>query len=68
MKSISLFVLLVYWSVIILAPVLSKELKFAEKEFSSEDSQQTRDDNSSSSRNLPLGTFDSINFTCLSDI
>ena len=32
MKSISLFVLLVYWSVIILAPVLSKEIKFTEKE------------------------------------
>ena len=32
MKSISLFVLLIYWSVIILAPVLSKELKFIEKE------------------------------------
>jgi len=32
LKSISLFVLLVYWSVIILAPVLSKELKFAEKQ------------------------------------
>ena len=32
MKSISLFALLVYWSVIILAPVLSKEPKFTEKE------------------------------------
>ena len=27
MKSISIFVLLIYWSVIILAPVLSNELK-----------------------------------------
>ena len=32
MKSISLFALLIYWSVIILAPVLSKERKFTEKE------------------------------------
>jgi len=32
LKSITLFVLLVYWSVIILAPVLSKELKLTEKE------------------------------------
>ena len=32
MRSISLFVLLVYWSIIILAPVLSKEIKFIEKE------------------------------------
>ena len=32
MKSISLFVLLIYWSVIILAPVLTKEFKFTEKE------------------------------------
>ena len=32
MKSISLFVLLIYWSVIILAPVVSKEIKFVEKE------------------------------------
>ena len=32
MKSISLFVLLVYWSVIILAPVLSTEISFIEKE------------------------------------
>jgi len=32
LKFISLFVLLVYWSVIILAPVLSKEIKFIEKE------------------------------------
>jgi len=32
LKSISLFVLLVYWSVIILAPVVSKEIKFVEKE------------------------------------
>ena len=32
MKSITLFVLLVYWSVIILAPVLAKELKLTEKE------------------------------------
>ena len=39
-----------------------------EKEFSSEESQQTSEDNSSSSKNLPLGTFDSIHFTCLSVI
>jgi len=32
LKSISIFVLLIYWSVIILAPVLSKELTFIEKE------------------------------------
>jgi len=32
MKSISLFVLLVYWSIIILAPVLSKETRFIKKE------------------------------------
>ena len=32
MRSISIFVLLVYWSVIILAPVVSKEIKFVEKE------------------------------------
>ena len=32
MKSISIFVLLIYWSVIILAPVLSKELKSTKKE------------------------------------
>ena len=32
MKSISLFVLLIYWSVIILAPVISNEVNFKEKE------------------------------------
>jgi hypothetical protein len=32
MKSISIFVLLIYWSIIILAPVLSKELKSIKKE------------------------------------
>ena len=32
MRSVSLFALLVYWSIIILAPVLSKEIKFVEKE------------------------------------
>ena len=32
MRSISLFVLLVYWSIIILAPVLSTEIEFIEKE------------------------------------
>ena len=32
MKSISLLVLLIYWSVIILAPVVSKEINFVEKE------------------------------------
>jgi len=31
MKSVSIFVLLIYWSIIILAPVLSKELKSIEK-------------------------------------
>jgi len=32
LKSITLFVLLAYWSVMILAPVLSKEHKLSEKE------------------------------------
>jgi len=32
LRSISLFVLLIYWSVIILAPVVSKEINFVEKE------------------------------------
>ena len=32
MRSVSLFVLLVYWSIIILAPVLSKEIKSIKKE------------------------------------
>jgi len=32
LRPISLFVLLIYWSVIILAPVLSKELKLVEKQ------------------------------------
>jgi hypothetical protein len=32
MKSFSIFMLLIYWSIIILAPVLSKELKSIEKE------------------------------------
>ncbi len=32
MKSISIFVLLIYWSVIILAPVISKENKIFIKE------------------------------------
>ena len=31
MKSISIFVLLIYWSVIILAPVLAKESKILKK-------------------------------------
>jgi hypothetical protein len=31
MKSISIFVLLIYWSIIILAPVISKEIKIIEK-------------------------------------
>ena len=31
MKSISIFILLIYWSIIILAPVLSKELKSIDK-------------------------------------
>jgi hypothetical protein len=33
MKSISIFVLLIYWSVILLAPVISKENKKFKKEF-----------------------------------
>jgi len=32
MKSISIFVLLIYWSIIIFAPVISKENKKFEKE------------------------------------
>ena len=32
MKSISIFVLLIYWSVIIFAPVVSKENKMFKKE------------------------------------
>jgi hypothetical protein len=32
MKSISIFVLLIYWSIIILAPVISKESKILEKQ------------------------------------
>mgnify|MGYP004284014265 CR=1 FL=1 len=35
-----------------------------EKVFSSDESQQTKDVNSSTSRNLPLGTFESIICTC----
>ena len=35
-----------------------------EKVFSSEESQQTKDVNSSTSKNLPLGTFESILCTC----
>jgi hypothetical protein len=31
MKSISIFILLIYWSIIILAPVLTKEVKIVEK-------------------------------------
>ena len=31
MKSISIFVLLVYWSIIIFAPVISKERKISQK-------------------------------------
>ena len=31
MKSISIFVLLIYWSIIIFAPVISKEMKKNEK-------------------------------------
>jgi len=34
MKSISIFVLLIYWSVIILAPVISKENKIFVKQLS----------------------------------
>ena len=33
MKSISIFVLLIYWSIILLAPVISKENKNQKKEF-----------------------------------
>ena len=32
MKSISIFALLIYWSIIILAPVLSRELKISEEQ------------------------------------
>tara|TARA_B110000971_G_scaffold126795_1_gene129731 strand:- start:404 stop:523 length:120 start_codon:yes stop_codon:yes gene_type:complete len=32
MKSISIFILLIYWSVIILAPVISKENKIFKKQ------------------------------------
>ena len=39
-----------------------------EKEFSSEDNQQINDVNSSISKNLPLGTFESIRTTCSFDI
>ena len=31
MRSISIFILLIYWSIIILAPVISKEKKIFEK-------------------------------------
>ena len=34
MKSISIFVLLIYWSIILLAPVISKENKKLEKKIS----------------------------------
>ena len=39
-----------------------------EKEFSSDDSQQIKEVNSSISKNLPLGTFESILATCSLDI
>ena len=39
-----------------------------EKEFSAEDNQQTIDVSSSNSRNLALGTFESILWTCSFDI
>ena len=29
MKTISIFILLIYWSIMILAPVLSKDIKFS---------------------------------------
>jgi len=32
MKSISIFILLIYWSIIIFAPVISKENKVIKKE------------------------------------
>ena len=32
MKSISVFILLIYWSIIILAPVLAKETKLFKKD------------------------------------
>ena len=31
MKILAIFILLIYWSVMILAPVMSKELKFGKK-------------------------------------
>tara|TARA_Y100000816_G_scaffold161195_1_gene115311 strand:+ start:699 stop:839 length:141 start_codon:yes stop_codon:yes gene_type:complete len=39
-----------------------------EKEFSSDDSQHTIDESSFNLRNLALGTFESILFTCSLDI
>tara|TARA_B100001123_G_scaffold353081_1_gene404913 strand:+ start:585 stop:743 length:159 start_codon:yes stop_codon:yes gene_type:complete len=50
-----------------LPPLISKTAA-VEKEFSSDDNQQIREENSFSSRNLPLGTLESINLTCFSDI
>ena len=44
-------------------PLISKTAA-VENVFSSEDSQQTREVNSSTSRNLPLGTLDNILWTC----
>jgi hypothetical protein len=32
MKSISFFILLIYWSIIIFAPVLSKDIKIKQKQ------------------------------------
>ena len=32
MKIITLFILLIYWSAIILAPVIAKDLKFSKKQ------------------------------------
>ena len=39
-----------------------------ENEFSSDDNQQTSEVNSFNSKNLPLGTFDNILWTCSLDI
>ena len=95
MKTISIFILLIYWSIMIFAPVMSKDFKLSrakvhnvkiveqkprsyyedrpplisktaavEKVFSSDESQQTKDVNSSTSKNLPLGTMESILLTC----
>ena len=34
MKTISIFILLIYWSIMILAPVMSKDIKFSRAKIS----------------------------------